>query len=132
MGALAICGLILFALAHAVAFQLYLPSRYARVTLDFDYSLVIAICTAAIILILVKLVFLAAEGFATIAVTGILVVAYLLFSIEKAIRVNFIRTDAPAIYEWSHATNQDSTVWVSLPCDNVQPLGDGASSDHWS
>src|SRR6185437_11362756 len=104
MGALAICGLILFALAHAVAFHLYLPSRYARVTLNFDYSLVIAICTAAIILNLARrIIFLDKEGFATTAVTGILVVAYFLFSLEMAIRVSFIRTDAPAI-EWLRAT----------------------------
>ena len=85
IGALAICGLILFALAHALAFQLYLPSRYARVTLGFDYSLVIAICAAAIVLILARrIIFLDKEGFASLAVTGILLVAYLLFSLEKA------------------------------------------------
>lgn len=125
MGALAISGLILFVLAHAVAFQLYLPSRYTRVTLGFDYALVIAIGTAAIVLILVRrIIFLDREGFATIAVAGILVVAYCLFSLEKALRVSFIRTDAPAIYEWLSATPEGTVVaGFTHPVDNVPAFG---------
>jgi len=125
IGALAISGIILFAAAHAVAFHLYLPSRYAKMTLGIDYALVIAICTAAIILILVRrIIFLDREGYATIAVTGILVAAYFFFSLEKASRVNFIRTDAPAIYEWLRTTPEDTTVaGFARVIDNVPAFG---------
>jgi hypothetical protein len=125
IGALAISGLILFTLAHAFAFRLYLPNRYARLTLGLDYALVIAIVTSAVILILVRrIVFLDKVGFATVSVLGILLVAYFAFCLEQARRVKFVQTDAQEIYARLRATREDTLVGgFSLLTDSVPAFG---------
>ena len=125
MGALAIAGLVLFALAHAFAFALFLPARYASLTLRLDYALVIAICVAASILAVARrIISIDRTGFATASVVGLLLVAFFLFSLQKAKRLDFETTHAQAIYEWLRATPTDTLVaGFAREMDSVPAFG---------
>jgi hypothetical protein len=126
MGALAVAGLLLFTIAHAFAFKLHLPARYATLSLGLGYALVIAIVTGATILaVLRRTIFLDVAGRRTTAVVvGVSLIASFGFSVELARRVSFVRTDAPKIYAWLRTTHEDTVVaGFTRSVDSVPAFG---------
>ena len=125
MGALAISGVVLFALAHAFAFSLHLPARYA-VALRLAYAFVIAICIAAgIFAIARRIIVVDRAGFATASVIGLLLLAFIVLAAEKAKTQRFRSTDAQAIHEFLRTTPKD-TVVAGFPreIDSVPAFGE--------
>jgi hypothetical protein len=109
VGALAIPGLVLFVLAHAFAFWLYLPARYGAMTLRLNYAFVIAMCVGAGILAVARwIISIDRTGFATASVVGLLLIAFFLSSSQKG--QVFERTRAQGIHEWLLTTPKDTVV----------------------
>jgi hypothetical protein len=123
LGAIATSGLVLFVLAHAFAFSLYLPARYGAMTLRLDYVLVIAMCVAAVILAVARwIISIDRTGFATASVVGLLLIAFFLLSSHKVQR--FGGTPAQGIHDWLRTTRRDAVVaGFASEIDSVPAFG---------